>query len=310
MISESPEKRPIALFDSGFGGLTVMREITRLLPQEDILYLGDTARLPYGTKSPETILRYATENANFLLEKNIKLLIIPCHTACSHALESLQKWAPIPIIGVIQPGFELLMKATRSLSVAILGTTSTIESGIYQNLIRQHSPKIEVHAVACPLFVPLIEEGFFNHDAAELIAHSYLDFLQTKRIDTALLACTHYPLMRPVIQKVLGPHIQLIEPAARCAEQAYDYLSAAHLLNPQKGSPRYEFYATDNPRKFQRFGKIFLGVEIETAAIPNVIQKLEFWQGGSPDFSAGTRDIARGKDRSEDEKYGAKPTPP
>ncbi len=211
--------RPIGLFDSGFGGLTVMREVVRLLPNENLVYLGDTAHLPYGNKSPQTVLRYALENASFLLQKKIKLLMIPCHTACSHALETLQQKLSIPVIGVINPGLELLAQETRTLKVAILGTSSTIRSGLYQSLVRQWNPKIEVYAVSCPLFVPLIEEGFFEHPSASLIAESYLGHLRGK-VDAALLACTHYPLMKDVLQKCLGAEVKLIEPAENCALQA------------------------------------------------------------------------------------------
>ncbi len=251
--------RPIGLFDSGFGGLTVMKELVRLLPQEDLIYLGDTAHLPYGNKSPQTVLQFARENASFLLKKNIKLLMIPCHTACSHAFEILQNELPIPVIGVIQPGLELILNIPR---IAILGTTSTIESGIYQTLLKEQNPHAQIIAKACPLFVPLIEEGFYNHPAAALIAELYLNPLKGQ-IDAALLACTHYPLIRPLLQKVLGPEVKLFEPASLCALQAREYLSRANLLNPQSNRPRYEFFATDDPEKFRLFGKIFLGTEID-----------------------------------------------
>ncbi|HSX25522.1 MAG TPA: glutamate racemase [Chlamydiales bacterium] len=254
---------PIGLFDSGFGGLTVMREVVRILPHENLIYLGDTAHLPYGTKSPEAVLGFALENSDFLLKKNIKLLIVACHTACSHALAALQKKLPIPVIGVIEPGFELLMQTTRTMRVAILGTTSTIESGIYQSLFQKHMPQAEIHPIACPLFVPLIEEGFVNHISSEWIARTYLSPLTQKGIDAALLACTHYPLIRPILQKVLGPTVQLIEPAEQCAWQAFHALDKAHLLNPQRAKPRYEFFATDDPEKFRRLGRAFFGSEIE-----------------------------------------------
>lgn len=249
---------PIGLFDSGFGGLTVMREVARLLPKENLIYLGDTAHLPYGNKSPQTVLQFALENASFLLEKKIKLLIIPCHTACSHALDVLQKTLPIPVIGVIQPGLELLKNCER---VAVLGTTSTIDSGIYQSLIQKQNPHAKIHAVACPLFVPVVEEGFHDHPSAALIAESYLKSLRGQ-IEAALLACTHYPLIRPVIQKVLGAEVKLIEPAQMCAAQAQEVLSKARLLNLQEEKPHYEFYASDDPDKFQRLGEIFFGSAI------------------------------------------------
>jgi len=266
---DNSSHQPIGLFDSGFGGLTVMREVVRLLPQENLIYLGDTARLPYGNKSPQTVLEYALENASFLLEKKIKLLMIPCHTACSHAFDTLQDRLSIPVIGVVQPGLELLLEKTLSNRVAILATPSTIGSELYQNLIRAKRPHIEVHSVACPLFVPLVEEGFYNHPSAALIAEAYLSPLFKKGIDAALLACTHYPLMRSVIQQVLGPKVQLIEPAESCAFQAKNYLALHHQLNMQNNKPSYEFYVSDDPEKFRRLGKIFFGTEIQNVTKKN-----------------------------------------
>lgn len=252
-------KRPIGFFDSGFGGLTVMRELMRLLPQENLIYLGDTAHLPYGNKSPQTIIQYALKNASFLLAQEIKLLIVPCHTACCHAIQILQKELPIPVIGVIEAGLELVKMAAR---VAILGTTSTIESGLYQSLIRKQNPAIEIFARACPLFVPLIEEGFHCHPSMELIAKTYLGDLKNK-VDAALLACTHYPLILGSLQKVLGPQVLLLEPAELCAKQAKEALARANLLNVQTEKPTYQFYATDDPEKFRRLGKAFFGSSIE-----------------------------------------------
>ncbi|PIS03276.1 MAG: glutamate racemase [Chlamydiae bacterium CG10_big_fil_rev_8_21_14_0_10_42_34] len=251
--------RPIGLFDSGFGGLTVMTELAKLLPYENLIYLGDTAHVPYGNKSPATVLQYAIDNASFLMSKNIKLLIIPCHTACSHALKTLQELLSIPVIGVIQPGLALVQPKNR---IAILATTSTIESGVYQSEILKHNPKAQIFPVSCPLFVPLIEEGFSNHPCAQLVANTYLQPLKNK-VDAALLACTHYPLLRPVIQAALGAEVDLIEPAELCAQQAKELLAKSQLLNPQKNRPTYEFYASDDPEKFRQYGKLFFGLEIE-----------------------------------------------
>ena len=250
---------PIGLFDSGFGGLTIMREIAQLMPQENLIYLGDTAHLPYGNKSPETVVRFALENARFLMLKKIKLLIIPCHTACSHAINLLQEKLPIPVIGVIQPGLELVQKFER---IAILGTTSTIESGIYQTLIQKQNPRAMLFPKACPLFVPLIEEGYHHHKAMTLIAKTYLKELD-RQIDAALLACTHYPLIRPILQKIVGPKVTLIEPTELCALKARETLAKQGLLNNQTEKPTYEFYATDDPQKFKRLGEVFFGFKIE-----------------------------------------------
>ncbi|OGN65308.1 MAG: glutamate racemase [Chlamydiae bacterium RIFCSPHIGHO2_12_FULL_49_9] len=256
--------RPIGLFDSGFGGLTVMKEIARHLPSEHLVYFGDTAHLPYGNKSPQAVLEYALNNASFLLKQNIKLLIIPCHTACCHALETLKSKLPIPVVGVTEPGIELLKQSTRSWRIAILGTTSTIQSGIYQSLILQQNQKATLFPTACPLFVPLVEEGLFDHPSAHLIAEHYLAFLKDKQIDSALLACTHYPLLKTTIQDVLGPAVKLIEPAEICAIQTREILLRSNLLNVAAQAPRYQFFASDDPDKFKRFAPLFFGSEIDS----------------------------------------------
>ncbi len=250
---------PIGLFDSGFGGLTVMKDLVRMLPNENLIYLGDTANLPYGNKSPRAVLSYARKNAQFLMDQGIKLLIIPCHTASCHALEPLQRELPIPVIGMIEAGVKLAFPFKR---IAVLGTTSTIESGLYQERILKQNPGTKILAIACPLFVPLVEEGFHEHVSAFLIVKETLKDLQGA-IDAALLACTHYPLLRKVIEKELGPQVALLEPAASCALYAREVLAQKNQLrkNPQK--PSYRFYATDNPEKFQKLGEIFFGMRIE-----------------------------------------------
>jgi glutamate racemase len=254
---------PIGLFDSGFGGLTVLKEVCRELPSEDIIYLGDTAHLPYGNKSPEKIQQLAVENGEFLMQLGIKLLIVACHTACSHALPLLQKTLPIPVIGVIEPGIEELLTATRSRQVAVLGTASTIDSRIYQTKLSEQQANLEILAIACPLFVPLIEEGFHETKAAELIARTYLKPVQEKACDAVLLACTHYPLIRPLLRQILGPSVSLIEPAKRCAAQTRQWLEKNDLLHPTPHIAHKTFYTTDAPTKFQSLGSAFLGQAIE-----------------------------------------------
>lgn len=255
--------QPIGIFDSGVGGLTVFREVSRILPEEDLIYLGDTARLPYGSKSSEAILRFSLECANFLLLQNIKLLLVACHTASAHALEILQKRLPIPVIGVIQPGYELLMASTRSQRVAILATQSTISSHVYQNLIRQHYPMAQVFPVACPLFVPLAEESLYDHEAAHLIARHYLQPLNSANVDAVLLACTHYPLLKSAIQKALDPSVTILESATSCAQLARSLLAEKGKLREQKKTPLYRFFVTDHPERFSTLAKTFLGREIE-----------------------------------------------
>ncbi len=258
---------PIGVFDSGVGGLTVFRELTRCLPQEDLIYLGDTARLPYGNKSSGSITQYTLECAHFLLQQKIKLLIIACHTASAHALEVLQETLPIPVVGVIQPGFELLMQTTHTQRVAILATQSTIASNIYQNLIRQHYPLACIFPIACPLFVPLAEEHFFDHPATDLIAAHYLESLQGANIDAALLACTHYPILRKAIQKALPSGVKILESAQSCSEQVLLLLKNSQLQNTQEKKSSYRFFATDHTQRFAALAKTFLGYEIDLKPI-------------------------------------------
>ncbi|MBI5272826.1 MAG: glutamate racemase [Chlamydiia bacterium] len=255
---------PIGLFDSGVGGLTIMRSLMRQLPQEKLIYLGDTARVPYGNKSPQAIIRYTLDCVNFLIKQRIKLLVVACFTASSHVLYLLQETLPIPVIGVIQCGIEELTRTTRSGRVAILGTTSTIHSGIIQSLLQQRSPLITAFSIACPLFVPFIEEGLIEHPALMLMARHYLASLKTENIDSALLACTHYPMIRSIIQEVLGKDIALVEPAMSCARSAQHTLAQKGWLNQQNQKQDCLFYTTDDTEKFRASAHQFLGFPIET----------------------------------------------
>ena len=258
---------PIGLFDSGFGGLTVMKELSRFLPRENLIYLGDSAHLPYGNKSPETVIDYALECALFLKAQNIKLLIIACHTACSHALKIVEEKLSIPVIGVINPGIE---KALQFGKIAILATQSTINSGIYQKEI---SPYAHIFPKACPLFVPLIEEGYHDHPLSQLIANEYLSCFKNQ-IDAALLACTHYPLLKKTITTVLGEGVQLIDPATPTAQNALDYLLNRKLLNNQNKKPLYQFFTSGDPEKFSLVGKNFWGSSIEKVEKKQEFMKL------------------------------------
>jgi glutamate racemase len=256
---------PIGLFDSGMGGLTVLREVASLLPNEHLIYLGDTARLPYGNKSPEAIVQFALDNADFLLQQKIKLLIISCHTACSYAFERLQKTLPIPVLGVTMPGLQALVETTKSREVAVLGTQATIASGLFQCLLKERG--LITHPIACPLFVPLVEEGLQNHSAAKIIAQHYLAPLLATKVDAVLLACTHYPLLKTILREVLGPEIQLIEPARATAMAARTLLEEQNLLNQSTATPSYQFYASDDPEKFRHLAKLFFPYSIERVSL-------------------------------------------
>ena len=252
----------IGIFDSGLGGLTAMRHIRTVLPHENILYFGDTARLPYGNKSPDTIIGYCMENVAFLLEQQIKVLVVACHTACTAALDILREQFDIPIIGIMEQGIDEVILTTQTQKIAIAGTRTTIDSGVYQKRIRQRLPSVDIHAIACPLFVPLVEEGYSDHPIASLIINEYLRSLKDSSIDTLLLGCTHYPLLLPLIGKELGSSIALIDPACRCAQTVFQLLTTLDLLNPQSNDGHCAFFVSDDPTKFQHLGKTFLNYPI------------------------------------------------
>ena len=244
----------IGIFDSGVGGLTVMRQLMRLLPQEHLIYFGDTARLPYGNKGRDTIVRYSIENALYLMQKNINLLIVACNTASALALRELQERFTLPIIGMIEPGAEKAIKATRSQRIAILGTKGTIQSGAYQEAICKRAPQSWIVPVACPLFVSLVEEQWLHHPASRLIVQEYLQPLHGAQIDTVLLGCTHYPLLTPLIQEVVGDKVTLVDPALGCAERVSKLLDEQGLLSLTRDRD-HEYYASDDPEKFRVLAK-------------------------------------------------------
>lgn len=244
--------RPIGIFDSGVGGLTVMRKIHELLPYEDICYFGDTARVPYGNKSSETIRRYVTECASFLLKQDIKLLVIACNSASSvFDAEELSKQIGIPTIGVIKPGIKQAVRQSKTGRIAVIGTRATIAAGLYEKGIKEELPHAEVFSAACPLLVPLIEEQLFDHLATRLIIEEYTAPLQKHKPDTFVLGCTHYPLLEPLFADVLGPHISLVDPAVSCSQAVKQKLEEMGQLNsgPQKG--HCAFFVSDDTAKFK-----------------------------------------------------------
>jgi glutamate racemase len=252
----------IGIFDSGIGGLTVMKQIMHHLPNEKLIYFGDTARLPYGEKSPETILRYSIENAIFLMEHDIKLLVIACNTAAAHAVEKLKQIMKVPIVDVIQPGADRASRTTQNRKIGIMATRATTLSGVYPYEIQKRLPNADVYSIACPLLVPLIEEHYFNHPAAQLIVRDYLAPLKEKEIDTLLLGCTHYPLLRHLIQEEMGPQVSIIDSATTCAEHVSAILDALGLRNTQKELQTHLYYASDDPEKFRAHSANFLGQTI------------------------------------------------
>jgi len=256
--------RPIGVFDSGIGGLTVVKELKRKLSFENIIYLGDTARVPYGAKSKETIIRFTTESILFLLDKNVKLIIIACNTSSSLALPALRRNFKVPIIGVIRPGAKEAVYATRNKRIGVIGTRATIESSAYEEEIKRLDSKIKIYSICCPLFVPLAEEGWLNGKVTFEIAKSYLEPLKKANIDTLILGCTHYPLLKSVIRKVMGERVILIDSAREVVNEVEGLLLTENLINLQKDKTNKDiFYVTDTPKIFSKLAKLFLGYPIK-----------------------------------------------
>ena len=258
---------PIGVFDSGIGGLTVAHEVIRQLPHESIVYFGDTARVPYGPKSPETVRRYSREIAEFLRDQGVKSIVIACNTATAHALTMLREEMDMPVIGVVEPGARAAVAATKTGHVGVIGTVGTIKSGAYERAIRALDSNILVTPRACPLFVPLVEEGWTDHDATRLIAREYLEPMLSDEIDTLVLGCTHYPLLKPLLRDVLGPNVRLIDSAEETAAETARTLAKTHLSAASTSDPDYRFIASDDPLQFLQLGQRFLGGTMEGVEI-------------------------------------------
>lgn len=254
--------QPIGVFDSGLGGLTVFRQLQVMLPYENLIYFGDTARVPYGSKGKATVQKFARQIANYLYEKGVKAIVVACNTASSMALEQLQESFPIPVIGVLAPAARVALQISRNRRIGVIGTTATIASGKFQETLRAQEPGVAVFAQACPLFVPLIEEGWLDTPVTEEIARIYLGPLIAQQIDTLILGCTHYPLIKPVIKRVVGSGIQIVDTALETAREVQTILSTQGLLNPQRDTPRHQFIVSDFPQKFEEIAMRFLGTPL------------------------------------------------
>jgi glutamate racemase len=266
---------PIGVFDSGVGGLTVVKSLRARLPRESVVYLGDTARIPYGTRSPLTVERYAVQNASFLDAMNIKMLVIACNTASALALPRLRAIAPsLPTLGVIQPGAKQAVRATRSGRIGVIGTEATVASGAYVEAIRGFNPSAVVTARACPLFVALAEEGWTQHEqATRLIAHTYLEPFLADEVDTLVLGCTHYPILREVIAEVVGPDVTLIDSGEAVAEEVAILLAERNQLRTDETPPESHFYVTDAADRFRRVAERFLGAPLERFETVDVVKE-------------------------------------
>lgn len=248
----------IGVFDSGVGGLTVFRALERALPGESLIYLGDTARVPYGTKSEETVVRYALEATRFLKRRKVKLVVVACNSASSVAMEAVAGEAGMPVLGVIEPGARRAVECSKTGSIGVIGTRATVTSGAYTRSIRALRPEARVTARPCPLFVPLAEEGWTDDGIAHSVAERYLEPLKQAGIDTLVLGCTHYPLLRDVIGDVMGEGVTLVDSAESVAQQAKERLAAEPGL-AAPGDPEHHFFVTDAPEPFQAVAERFLG---------------------------------------------------
>lgn len=256
---------PVGVFDSGVGGLTVAREIMRNLPSEKIVYFGDTARVPYGSKSKETIIRYSQQIIRFLQEQEVKAIVIACNTASAFALDAVRHELEIPVLGVIEPGAIVAAKETKNNRVGVIGTTGTVGSRIHEAYLKKLNPEIEVFGKACPLFVPLVEEGWLHDSVTMEVVGRYLKELQEKDVDTLILGCTHYPLIRSVIGEVMGEKVRLVNPAYETALELGRLLKEKDLLSTgtEEAEFPYRFYVSDLADKFKDFANSILPYDVE-----------------------------------------------
>ena len=258
---------PIGVFDSGLGGLTVAHAILERLPGESTLYFGDTARVPYGPKSPDTVRRYSLEIMRWLVGQGVKAIVVACNTSTAHALEPLQQAAAVPVLGVIDPGVRAAVRMAGPDPIGVIGTAGTIRSKAYERAIKALLPDVEVVSRACPLFVPLVEEGWLNHPASELIAEEYLAPVRARNVRTLLLGCTHYPLLRPLIQEVIGNGVRLIDGGKETANALAEELALRDLAAPTDAAVTHRYVVSDDPDRLKRVGVSFLGERVADAEV-------------------------------------------
>lgn len=258
---------PIGVFDSGIGGLTVARAVIERLPLENIIYFGDTARVPYGVKSPETISRYATQITEFLLQEKVKVLIVACNTMAAVAYGAIKDLSSVPTLDVVDAGARSAVAETHNKYVGVIGTPATINSNAYVKAIKEYDPEITVFSQPCPLFVPLVEEGWLDHQVTRLTAQEYLRPVVAQNIDTLVLGCTHYPLLKPLLREVLGDQITLVDSARTIARETEELLRKNSVQNIQEKPPEYRFYVTDVPVRFKEIGEHFLGTTLSNVTV-------------------------------------------
>jgi glutamate racemase len=259
--------RPIGIFDSGIGGLTVARAIYDRLPHESTIYFGDTARVPYGPKSPETVRRYSLEILDWLLRQDVKAVVVACNTSTAHALAALQQATAVPVIGVIEPGARAAVAARRRGAIGVIGTAGTIHSNAYARSIQALAPGVRVEQQACPLFVPLVEEGWFAHPAAELIAEEYLKPVRESSVDVLVLGCTHYPLLKPLLRRVMGEDVALIDSGEQTALILDETLKREGLEAGKGRAATHRFAVSDDEPRFRQVGSRFIGERLSRAEV-------------------------------------------
>ena len=260
-------RAPIGIFDSGIGGLTVARAIYERLPRESTIYFGDTARVPYGPKSPETVKRYSLEILHWLLDQGVKAVVVACNTSTAHALRALQEATPVPVLGVIKPGARAAIAAGAGGPIGVIGTAGTINSGAYNRAIKALAPGLAVIQRACPLFVPLVEEGWFDHRATELVAEDYLRELREACVRSLVLGCTHYPLLKPLLQRVMGPEVRLIDSGQATAMALETILADKALEASTESEVSHRFVVSDDEARFRQVGSRFIGERLGTAEV-------------------------------------------
>ena len=256
------DDRPIGVFDSGLGGLTVVSEIMRSLPNESLIYFGDNGRTPYGTKSKETVIKYTRQDVAFLLSKDVKMLVVACNTVSALALSEVRSTINVPVLEVIKPGAKSALKKTKSGRIGIIATPGTIASGVYSNAILNLHPTVEIFSKACPLFVSLVEEGWWNNEIARMVAEEYLKDIKKEKVDTLVLGCTHYPLLSETIRKVMGNEVSQVNSAEELALALKELLQEKEMSASQKPA-RYMYYTSDSVEKFKELGKLILSADIE-----------------------------------------------
>jgi len=262
--------RPVGVFDSGVGGLTVVSELFKILPQEDIIYFGDTAHLPYGSKSKEAVTRFSLEIANFLKAQEVKIIVVACNTASSFALSSLRENIELPVVGVIEPGAKAAIETTRNFKIGVIGTEGTVKSRAFEDALKRIDKNIKVFSQACPLFVVLVEEGWLDEPETASIAEKYLFPIKEKGVDTLILGCTHYALLKELISRIMGQEVSLIDTAKATAKAVQRTLGEKNLLTEGNHKGVHKFFVSDDPEKFLQLGKRFLGKNMDKAERVNL----------------------------------------